>query len=153
MEDNTIWKIIGKYFHDNPQALVNHHLDSYNDFYKHGIYQIFKEKNPITLYSRLDASNNYLSECRLYMGGKDGSKIYFGKPVIHDDNNAHFMFPNEARLRNMSYSMSIHYDVEVEILDKLQPGEMPAILTGPVAQPLEEEEEKKEDDKTNRKKG
>ena len=152
MEDNTIWKIIGKYFHDNPQALVNHHLDSYNDFYKHGIYQIFKEKNPITLYSRLDASNNYLSECRLYMGGKDGSKIYFGKPVIHDDNNAHFMFPNEARLRNMSYSMSIHYDVEVEILDKLQPGEMPAILTGPVAQPLEEEE-KKEDDKTNRKKG
>jgi len=133
MEDKTIWKIIGKYFQDNPQALVNHHIDSFNDFYKHGIFQIFKEKNPITLYSRLDPSTNeYMSESRLYMGGKDGSKIYFGKPVIHDENNAHFMFPNEARLRNMSYSMSIHYDIEVEFIDKLRPGEIPAIMGGSI---------------------
>ena len=44
MDNATIWKIIDTYFHDNPQALVNHHIDSYDDFYKNGIYQIFKEK-------------------------------------------------------------------------------------------------------------
>ena len=33
MEESAIWKIINKYFEDNPQALVNHHIDSYNDFY------------------------------------------------------------------------------------------------------------------------
>ena len=58
MEDNTIWKIIGKYFQENPQALVNHHIDSFNDFYKQGIFQIFKEKNPVTIYSRMDSSTN-----------------------------------------------------------------------------------------------
>jgi DNA-directed RNA polymerase beta subunit len=52
MEDSTTWKIIGKYFQENPQALVNHHIDSFDDFYKRGIFQIFKEKNPVTLYSR-----------------------------------------------------------------------------------------------------
>ena len=26
------------------------------------------------------------------------------------------MYPNEARLRNMTYGMTIHYDVEVEFL-------------------------------------
>ena len=131
MEDSTTWKIIGKYFQDNPQALVNHHIDSFNDFYKREIFQIFKEKNPVTIYSRLDpTTNEYLSECHLYMGGKDGSKIYFGKPVIHDDNNVRYMFPNEARLRNMNYSMSIHYDIEIEIINKLRPGELPTLLGG-----------------------
>ena len=114
MEESVIWKIINKYFEDNPQSLVKYHIDSYNDFYKHSIYQIFKEKNPITLYSRQDSSTNeFKSFCKLYMGGKDGNKIYFGKPVIYDNNNPRFMFPNEARLRDMNYSMSIHYDVDV----------------------------------------
>ena len=131
MDNDTIWNIINKYFQDNPQALVRHHIDSYNDFYKNGIYQIFKEKNPIVLYSKLDpVTNEYMSQCKLYMGGKDGSKIYFGKPVIHDDNNVHYMYPNEARLRNMNYSMTIHYDVEIEFIDKLLPGQEPTIIGG-----------------------
>ena len=37
MDNATIWKIIDTYFHDNPQALVNHHIDSYDDFYKNGV--------------------------------------------------------------------------------------------------------------------
>ena len=142
MEDKTIWKIIDTYFQDNPQALVNHHVDSYNDFYQKGIHQIFKDKNPISLYSRQDASTNeFQSECKLYLGGKDGSKIYFGKPVIHDNNDAHFMFPNEARLRNMNYSMTIHYDVEVEFIDKFKPGELPTSLKGGATDHVELETE------------
>jgi len=129
MDNATIWNIIDTYFQDNPQALVRHHIDSYNDFFKNGIFRIFKETKPITLYSRLDSvTNEYMSQCKLYMGGKDGSKIYFGKPVIHDDKNVHFMFPNEARMRNMNYSMTIHYDIEVEFLDKLMPGEAPTVI-------------------------
>ena len=129
MDNSTIWNIIDTYFEDNPQALVRHHIDSFNDFYKNGIYQIFKEKNPVVLYSKLDPeTNEYMSQCKMYMGGKDGTKIYFGKPVIHDENNPHYMFPNEARLRNMNYSMTIHYDIDVEFIDKLNPGEMPSVI-------------------------
>ena len=129
MDNSTTWNIINTYFEDNPQALVRHHIDSFNDFYKNGIYKIFKEKNPVVLYSKLDPdTNEYMSQCKMYMGGKDGSKIYFGKPVIHDESNPHYMFPNEARLRNMNYSMTIHYDIDVEFIDKLKPGEMPSVI-------------------------
>jgi DNA-directed RNA polymerase II subunit RPB2 len=129
MDNATLWKIIDSHFNDNPQALVRHHLDSYNDFYKTSIYQIFKEKNPIRLYSKLDPkTNEYRRQCNLYMGGKNGDKLYFGKPVINDDNNAHYMYPNEARLRNMTYGMTIHYDVDIEYIDYLNPGEAPSVI-------------------------
>jgi len=129
MDNATIWNIIDTYFQDNPQALVRHHVDSYNDFFKNGIFRIFKETKPITLYSRLDpVTNEYMSQCKLYMGGKDGTKLYFGKPVIHDEKNVHYMLPNEARMRNMNYSMTIHYDVELEFVDKLMPGEVPTVI-------------------------
>jgi len=130
MDSSTVWKIINKYFEDNPQALVTHHVESYNDFFKNGIFQIFKEKNPIKISSRFDKNiNDYRSQCIMYFGGKDGSKIYFGKPVIYDDkDNSHYMFPNEARLRNMTYGMTVHYDIEIEYITILEDGEMPNII-------------------------
>ena len=116
MDESTIWKIIESHYVDNPQSLVRHHIESYNDFYKNDIYKIIKEKNPITLVSRLDErTGEYKSKCNLYMGGKNGDKIYFAKPVIYD-NDPHYMFPNEARLRNMTYAMTVHYDVDVEVI-------------------------------------
>ena len=39
----------------------------------------------------------YQLRAELYIGGKNGDKIYFGKPIISDDNRGdHVMFPNEA---------------------------------------------------------
>ena len=119
-KENISWKLIDKYFKDNTNCLVSHHLDSYNEFIRNGIPQIFRENNPIRFIERDDeiAKKNEFekNECILYLGGKDGTKIYYGKPVIYDDNNAHFMFPNDARLRNMTYGITIHYDVEVEFI-------------------------------------
>jgi len=129
MDNSTIWKLIDKYFTDNPQCLVRHHIESYNDFFKNGIFKIFKEKPPIRINTRFDKEiNDYRSQCIMYFGGKDGSKIYFGKPVIYDDNNNHYMFPNEARLRNMSYGMTVHYDVEIEFIDILGNDETPKLV-------------------------
>ena len=92
-------------------------------------FQIFKEKNPLRIGTKYDEKlNDYRSQCIMYFGGKDGSKIYYGKPVIYDDNNSHYMFPNEARLRNMTYGMTIHYDIEVEFIDILEKGQQPFVL-------------------------
>ena len=41
------WKLINIYFRDNPRFIVKHHLESYNDFYNHGLSQLLREKNPI----------------------------------------------------------------------------------------------------------
>ena len=117
MEDIS-WKIIHKYFTDNPNNLVNHHLESYNDFFNGGINRIFNENNPIRFIEREDESeqDSTRNECMLYLGGKDGSKIYLGKPIIYDDNHSHFMYPNDARLRNMTYGTTVHYDVDVDFI-------------------------------------
>ena len=117
-KDSISWKLIDKYFKENPNCLVSHHLESFNDFFRNGIKRIFRENNPIRFIEREDENSDSgkRNECLLYLGGKDGTKIYYGKPVIYDDNRSHYMFPNEARLRNMSYGVTIHYDVEVEFI-------------------------------------
>ena len=117
------WNIIHRYFKDNPYNLVSHHIDSYNNFFSKGIYQIFVENNPIRFIERITEEKENLAECLLYMGGKTGDKIYFGKPIIYDDanssglneSNVHYMYPNDARLRNMTYGFTIHYDVDVDV--------------------------------------
>lgn len=115
-KENIIWDIIHTYFNDNPKFLTKHHLDSYNDFITNGIPRIFRDNNPIKIMKEQDEkTKEFRLQCRLYLGGKDGSKIYYGKPIIYDDDERkHFMFPNEARLRNMNYAFSIHYDIDVE---------------------------------------
>jgi DNA-directed RNA polymerase II subunit RPB2 len=116
-KENISWKLIDKYFKDNPTCLVAHHLESFNEFFKTGIKRIFHENNPIRFIEREQQSeSDKRNECLLYLGGKEGNKIYYGKPVIYDDNNAHFMFPNDARLRNMTYGITIHYDVDVDFI-------------------------------------
>jgi len=140
------WELINKYFKENPYNLVAHHLDSYNDFYGQGLNNIFKENNPIRFIEREDKDNENenRNECSLYLGGKSGNRIYFGKPIIYDDNEkgAHFMYPNDARLRNMTYGITIQYDVEVDftfyiddekkthsiLLEKIYLGRFPIML-------------------------
>ena len=117
--ENIAWKIIDIYFKDNPNLIVKHHLKSYNDFFDNGIYQIFKENNPITFFKDANKKTNIFKyNFNMYLGGKEGNKIYFGKPVIYDfddlNERQHIMYPNEARIRNMTYGVSIHYDVDVD---------------------------------------
>ena len=108
------WKVIQHLFEDDPQMMVRHHIDSYNDFFGKGIFKIFRERNPIILQKEQDPDTQEFNlRCELYLGGKNGDKVYFGKPVIYDDDREHYMFPNEARLRNMTYGTTIHYDVDV----------------------------------------
>ena len=174
MENSFIWNIIESHFKDDPQSLVRHHTESYNDFFNSGIYKIFKETNPIRIQSKYDPNlarydpvtettnselgyGEYRSQALLYLGGKDGSRIYFGKPVIYDEGRSHYMYPNEARLRNMTYSMTVQYDVEIEYIDILESGELPKAV-GPDNIPLvaedsdsDEEEEKYENFKAKKK--
>ena len=139
MESNTLWRIINKYFEDNPQYLVAHHIESYNDFFHQDIFELFKNQNPIQITSAFDERiGDFKHKCNLYIGGRTGRLVYFGKPMIHDaDRGAHYMYPNEARIRNMTYGMTVHFDVEVEFIDILGAGESPYVV-GPEF--LDEEE-------------
>jgi DNA-directed RNA polymerase II subunit RPB2 len=127
LDNQVLWRIIHKHFQDNSRHLVAHHIESYNDFFRTEIFNIFRDNNPITIVSGEvgTGTKEFKHKCLLYLGGKDGKRIYFGKPVIHDHDRIHYMYPNEARLRNMTYSMTVHYDVEVEFIDRIEAGERP----------------------------
>ena len=124
--DTMTWNVISKYFKENKDYLVKHHLSSYNDFIHRGIPRIFRDNNPIKIMKEQDPkTKEFTLQCKLYLGGKSGTKVYYGKPIIYDeDGRKHFMFPNEARLRNMTYGFSIHYDVEVEFSIRKEDGTM-----------------------------
>jgi DNA-directed RNA polymerase II subunit RPB2 len=166
MDNSFIWNIIESHFKDDPQSLVRHHTESYNDFFTSGIYKIFKETNPIRIQSKYDPNlarydattettnpelgyGEYRSQALLYLGGRDGSRIYFGKPVIHDEGRSHYMYPNEARLRNMTYSMTIQYDVEIEYIDILntENGELPKAVGSDNIPLVAEESDSDEEEK------
>lgn len=111
------WKIIDQYFKEHEHFITQHHLDSYNRFLDYDITNIFRDNNPIKiLKDKDDETNQYRCQAHLYLGGKQGNKIYFGKPMIYDEQNTHIMYPNEARLRNMTYGFTIHYDVDVDFI-------------------------------------
>ncbi len=116
MNTNDIsWKTINKFF-QNENIVVKHHLDSYNSFFSNGIKDIFKDRNPLRVFKDLDQSTKlYKYECDIYLGGENADKIYYGKPIIFDNDREHYMYPNEARLRNMTYGFTIHYDVTMKI--------------------------------------
>ena len=114
MSTDITWKVIDKLFKSNQNYLVKHHLDSYNDFFKNDLVKIIKENNPIKLIKNQDPkTKQYNNRCELYLGGKSGNRIYYGKPIIVENDENKLMYPNTARLRNMTYSFSIHYDLEV----------------------------------------
>ena len=124
LDESTIWKILDTYFKDNPQALVRHHIDSYDEFFKNGLPQLFKEMNPLKIEFDFDeATNLNRSKCYLYFGGKDVSRIFYGKPTLYEKKGTKYLFPNECRLKNMTYGMTVHFDIEIDIERTLEPGE------------------------------
>ena len=122
--ENDTWNVVDNFFSSNKNYLTKHHLDSFNDFVINKIPQTFSQYNPQILYKELDKkTNKYKYEMHIYYGGKDSKSIYISKPVIYKETNEGVvkkqMYPNEARLRNLSYSSNIFCDIYVEykILD------------------------------------
>ena len=46
----------------------------------------YSEKNPIRIMKEQDEKTKEFNlKCNLYLAGKNGDKIYYGKPIIFDD--------------------------------------------------------------------
>ena len=117
--ESKTWNVIHNYFKNNNNYLTKHHLDSFNDFIVNKIPQTFKQYNPQILYKEYDKTHEkYKYITKIYYGGKDGSKVYISKPIIYKDTPEGTlkkqMYPNEARLRNLTYGSNIFCDIEIE---------------------------------------
>ena len=106
--------MIDQFFKSN--TFVDHHLRSVNDFYDHDIQQIFNDLNPIHFSIDSEEDQEQICEMNVYFGGKQAQQVYFGKPILYENDTSRMLYPNEARLRNITYAMSIHCDIEVEFI-------------------------------------
>jgi DNA-directed RNA polymerase II subunit RPB2 len=97
--------ILKTLFSDTKFPLIQHHIDSYNDLLDVGIPTYIRKSNPF----ELEVSGDRF--VRVYIGGKDGSKIRYAPPT-EDDGSA--VVPHACRLDNRTYALSIFADIDAE---------------------------------------
>ena len=111
--DEDTWKVIKAYLtEDNYNNLIRHHIDSFNDFTDVKIEQIVKQSNPLLIFNNYDElTNTYKYEININFGS-----VYFKEPVIYENNGStKTMYPNDARLRNLTYSSQLLIDLSIDI--------------------------------------
>ena len=109
------FNIIDKYFKSN--SFVEHHVKSVDDFYENQINKTLNDLNPIQFSIGYDKQEQLFEHTmNIYFGGRDGSEILYGKPILFEDSESKLMFPNVARLRNITYGVSINCNIEVEFI-------------------------------------
>ena len=115
--DKDCWKIIDEYFGQTKNiTLMNHQLESFNDFISIKIPDIVKQYNPINVYHEYSEQHNmYKKEIIIHF-----NDVYISKPTIHENNGStKVMFPTEARLRNFTYASPIFVDIKITIINKM----------------------------------
>lgn len=114
--ETETWDVINAYFRDTSNYLVKHQIDSYNDFIKNKIPLIFKNFHHQKVF-RFDKENqNFRYIVNIYYGGKNADKYKITKPTVidHVTGEKKQMYPNEARLKNLTYGFDFFYDIDIE---------------------------------------
>ena len=107
--ENKTWDVIDTFFKQD-NILIDHHLNSFNYFMNNELQSIVREKefNPIKIFNK-DTWNEdlqiYTETYQIEFG-----KIYISKPVLYDSPNKP-MYPNEARLRKLTYAANLYIDI------------------------------------------
>lgn len=101
-------KILNLYF--ERYGFVSQQIDSYNDFIDIGLQQIINEFDPIII-KNTDKKTNYTTVYEIKFGS-----IEINKPMIKEpDGSQSIMYPNLARIRNLTYSSTLHCNVIIKI--------------------------------------
>ena len=113
------WDVITSYFKDPaiPNYLVRHHIDSYNDFIHNKIPLIFKNFAKEPAYTLIDKEDrNIIYEVKVYYGGKNHDRYTIRRPTVvnYPSGEVRQLYPNEARLKDMTYGFDFFYDVDIE---------------------------------------
>jgi DNA-directed RNA polymerase II subunit RPB2 len=126
--------LITLYFSQSPTRLSGYALDSYNYFVTKELPELIFNQNPITILkeplgSRDDVNRQYAFKTEIFIGDQvdkpESLGIQFAPPIITLDGGktVRKMFPMEARLRNLSYSVTVLVDLRIRVTyTRLQPG-------------------------------
>lgn len=107
------WEVLDTYFSTTPYFLTKHHLDSYNDFVSNKILNTVKVLN--NSFIVIKNENSTQNTINTYIGGLDGKDIFINKPTIVENGETRLLYPNEARLRDMTYQSEIFANIHIVI--------------------------------------
>jgi len=119
--------LIDTYFRTTRYPFTRHHIDSYDQFLQQDLIHIIRSQNPIMILKNLnEKTGKYKYHVEIYVGGEDGTAIEIGAPTIclHNTDDIRLLYPNEARLRNLTYSSTLYADIVVKITYTSETGEV-----------------------------
>jgi DNA-directed RNA polymerase II subunit RPB2 len=114
MRDDITRKIVTKILHkDYP---TQHHINSYNQFVTEDVKNTIKKMNPIFVKNGYNEEDNtYRYESKIYIGGKEGNKLYYSTPAYYQENKEpEPMYPNYSRLNANTYACVLMADIVIE---------------------------------------
>ncbi len=115
--------VLQKYFQNSPTFLTRHHQNSYEHCVFREIPEIIFSENPLVILKEpLDAERGiYKYKTEIFIGGDaatpEALALYVGNPIITLDGGrtVRRMFPNEARLRNLTYAAQFRADILIRV--------------------------------------
>jgi len=104
------WSVISSYFED--KGLVRQQLDSFDEFIMNTMQEIVDEAPQIDLIPEAQYLPGKSAPDKLLRHKITFGQTYLSKPTHTElDRTTHALFPNDARLRNLSYSAPLYVDV------------------------------------------
>ena len=117
-------EVFQRFFNANPTTfLTTHQLESYDAFIFRELPELIAAENPITILKEpLDPEKGiYKYKTEIYVGGivekPEDLALEVGAPVITLDGGTTIrrMFPNEARIRDLTYAATFRADIHVRL--------------------------------------
>ena len=143
------WDVIDTCFRDTEYYKSQHQVDSFNELIfseENGLRKIIKRENPFILFKGENKKNgSFTYEIRIHYGetlneegepirkikkeadGKiveeDIENVFIASPSVYKNERLEVMFPNEARLKNLTYQSHILCNIGVHYIFHNQDGE------------------------------
>ena len=117
-------KILKTYFKTFSYPYTHHQINSYDQFVANDISAIVKASNPILLLIQHKENKNkddFDYKIEIFIGGLNGSELFIGTPTLSlkENSDIRILYPNEARLRNLTYSSIVEANILVRLTFKM----------------------------------
>ena len=121
------WQKIHSYFTEQSNCWTKHHIESYNNAFLTDFPKVLAQFNPITLSWENEDAQTHVMKIHVGAQLKDNSVVHLNR-IYHSHNTQRKhqangketlapIYPNECRLKNMTYEHTLYTDIVIEYIE------------------------------------